>query len=164
MSHHVPLMLRMSALCVVHHGVMVKNAEAWRRLSIWPAAAGLIGVVLLNLLGFLIDQSSLDQGVDSWGYLFGTVAVSLFYGVPALLIVLVLVVIARVVEQPTPFVWAAAILTALSGAGLIVVGWLQLGGPTAGLVFAAGASVIGLGLMVPLWWCWRQRRLESTSA
>ena len=112
------------------------HTTTWRRLAVWPLAAVVLGIALLVLLGFLVDMSGLDQGQDSWGFLFAGVVLSVFYGAPLLVVVLVLTVIARVVADPVPFVWISAVLVALAAVALLVAGWSQLGGPPAAIAFA----------------------------
>ncbi len=131
-------------------------------LVVWtPVLTLLFAAVLLVALGFVIDESSLDQPSDSWGYLFGAVAVTVMYGAPVLVGALCCAIAGSLFRSAS-----ARIALAVAGAVVVALGGLALVGfmvslvfnePQAGQVFGAGAIVVGLGLLLPLVWCLRRR-------
>lgn len=86
-----------------------------------PLLSLLLLVTLLGVGAILIDFSSLDQGPDSWGYVFVFVVVTAFYAVWPLLGTLVCGIVA-VAAGPGPTARAATIIGTVIAAALGVCG------------------------------------------
>ena len=142
------------------------DSRPWRRLAVLPLVVLLGGVVVLNVAGWQIDSSSLDQGEDSWGYAFGAFFLSL-YAVPVLLVVLGTAVVGWVTHQSgvqQGSAWVGSVACVVPAAFLATIALGSASGRSAEVVFGLVSAVIGLVLLVPVVLCARQSLRQRASA
>lgn len=100
----------------------VAAAPAWRRLALRPLGLLVLGVLVLNAAGWIVDGSALRQKEGSWGFVFAAFSLSL-YAAPVILVALVCAGLAHVVDDPREqavCAWIAAGASALAGVALAV--------------------------------------------
>lgn len=142
------------------------DSEAWRRLVTLPLRLVLVCVLVLNVAGWAIDASALDQGEDSWGFTFGAVFLTL-YAVPLLVVVLACAAAGRPTSSgvlQAAFAWTAS---AASGGAGIALGALvlpPLADSPADTVFGLVALALAAVLLVPAALCARQVLRQRASA
>ncbi|QCX28374.1 hypothetical protein [Nocardioides jishulii] len=131
-----------------------------RRLALlsWASpGAVVVAVVVWNTGAYLIDASSLGQGIDSWGVSFVTAIYSAFVGVPILLLALLTAGVATSAPNAARrAVMAGAGVSAVTG---FVMAVLALGvtfsDPAEGEVaFAVLTLVVAVVLLAPAWAAW----------
>lgn len=131
-----------------------------RRLALlsWASpGAVVVAAVAWNTGAYLIDASSLAQGIDSWGVSFATAIYSAVVGVPLFLLALLAAGIATLVPNAARgAVVAGAGASALTGFVMAVLALVvTLSGPEAGeAAFAVLTLAVAVVLLAPAWAAW----------
>ena len=126
------------------------------RALAWLSFGSLLTQLLLMGIGcYLIDSSDLDQGVGSWGYVFGFVVITALYAVWPVLATLVCAAIASASSADVVARRAAvtgAVFAALAGLGglLLGVGSALTGHTEAATVFGLVTAAASLVAVLPL--------------
>lgn len=145
---------------------MTHMEDPWGRLSRLPLFTMLICCPALMGLAFLVDDSGLDQGPESWGYVLGSALILIGLASWPLGLAL-MTAVGGSPRGGDPMrrrvcAWVGAIAAALSGMVLGAVGVTQMvGGTDAGLAWGLGAVLIAAPLFLPLVLCRRASRRTS---
>lgn len=150
----------------VHADVMTTTDElatadrGWRRLAVTPALTLMAVAVLWNAAALAIDASPLEQAVDSWGYAFASVLLTIVLGGVAGVLTVAAAVAGRMGPSgwARPMAWCGAVVDCVCGVALLLAAASLLTEPAAGVVFGLLTAPLGLVLTVPLVLCVRRAR------
>lgn len=126
-----------------------------RFVRLLPVLAFGLAAAITIAGGIAIDNSSLLQAPDSWGYAFASVVITLMYGLVPGLFLVFLAAVAFFADRPRPWSWAGAILAATLGLALALFsGWWAIQDRTEAAVAFAGVSLVAAAvLMAPAVLC-----------
>jgi hypothetical protein len=132
----------------------------WRLLAVTPVVTLVVVAVLWNGAALAVDASSLEQGIDSWGYAFGTLLLTAVLGSAAgvLTASCALAALAGPSGWARASAWAGAVVDALCGVALLVAAVSLFTDPAAGMVLGLVTVPLALVLGVPLALCTRRAR------
>ena len=139
------------------------DPRPWRRLAARPLLLIVLAVVVLNVAARAVDESSLQQAEDSWGFVLGAFFLSV-YAVPVGLVAAIAAGLATVVDQPREqavCAWLGAVVCGLAGLALAALVIPQLWTSPAGAVFAVVGLAVAASLLWPVATCTRRTRAAA---
>lgn len=138
----------------------------WRRIAIGSFATLVFVALAWNAAGFAIDMTSLEQGPDSLGMFVGTAIVTVMYGAVPLIVSFGVAAAAGFgpVSSARPCAWVNAIIAAICGAALVVVGAMCFSRTEAEAALGIATVISGVVLLTPLVWCIWRAALGSSGA
>jgi hypothetical protein len=150
----------------VHDDAMTTTDElstadpGWRRLAVTPVLTLVAVAVLWNAAAFAIDASPLEQAVDSWGYAFASVLLTIVLGGVAGVLTVGAALAGSLGPSgwARPVAWCGAVVDGVCGVAMLLASASLLAEPAAGVVFGLLTAPLGLVLTVPLVLCVRRAR------
>ena len=141
-------------------GMTLDHPASWRRLAARPLLLLVLALVVLNAAAWVVDDSSLRQAEDSWGFVIAMFLLSM-YAVPVVVVAAIAAGMSFVVQEPREqavCAWIGAVVSGLAGLVVALTAVPQLWTSPAGAVFAVVALAVAASLLWPVVTCVRRER------